>query len=402
MTDSRPEVLEIIPHYLPGFKAGGPIRTVSATVERLFDEFCFRILTSDRDVGDDAPYPGVTSDKWIKRGAAEVMYLSPENRGFVALRRLFDSLTPDLVHVNGFYHPGFTFWPLLLRRLGMLSNVPLLLAPRGHLSPGARSLKPWRKRVYIGLIKVLGLNRGVVFHASEELERREIRAIFPDSEVRVAADPSPHPTRGMATANASGREVGTPIELSKRPGELRALFLSRIVPKKNLAGLLDALSGVRGDVTLTIVGPIGDEAYWRDCRRKIRTLPGSITVDYRGSVSPDEVLDVMGEHHLFVLPTRSENFGHVIREALEAGRPVLISDQTPWEDVEQASAGWICRVESTECFRDRIEEALRMDQDAFDSMCFSARRYVAEVLEERSAADRTRELFRKMLAHGGA
>lgn len=401
MKQTRPEVLEIVPHYLPGYKAGGPIRTVSTTVARLSGDFRFRILTSDRDVGDDRPYPDVTRDRWLERGAADVMYLSPRKQNLSGMRRILSSVEPDLVHVNGFYHPAFTLGPLLLRRLGLLEKAPLLLAPRGHLSPGARSLKPWRKRAYIGVVNLFGLTRDVVLHASEDLERREIFRVFPDADVRVAADPTPAQVTQTGYPDIADQgEVGV-APLRKRPGELKALFLSRIVPKKNLAGLLEALSGVEGHVELSVVGPIGDEAYWEKCQGRIYELPESIMVNYRGAVPPDQVLDVMREHHLFVLPTHSENFGHVIHEALEVGRPILISDQTPWEGVEQASAGWICDVENTSCFRERVERAIRMDQGIFEAMCEAARRYVLRVLEDRSAAERTIDLFREMVNEAG-
>ena len=47
-------------------------------------------------------------------------------------------------------------------------------------------------------------------------------------------------------------------------------------------------------------------------------------------ISPEQVHETFGKYDLFVFPTRGENFGHVIPEALAAGTPILLSDRTPW------------------------------------------------------------------------
>ena len=38
------------------------------------------------------------------------------------------------------------------------------------------------------------------------------------------------------------------------------------------------------------------------------------------------------------LPSKGENFGHIIMESLAASTPVIISDLTPWKDLENARA----------------------------------------------------------------
>lgn len=394
----RPEVLVVVPYYLPGYRAGGAIQTVSAMVERLSDSFRFRILTSDRDEGDREPYPDASRDRWVERGSAEVRYLAPGEQSLAGLWRVLRSRRPDLLYLNAFYHPVFTFRVLLLRRVGLLRGVPALLAPRGHLSPGARAVKRWRKEAYIALLKVLGLVDDVVFHASDRMERQEILEVFPGADIRVAPNMVPplrvKSARRSNRAGTGGSTGDGPPRPDKVPGRLRAVYLSRVTPKKNLAGLLEALRAVSGAVRLSIVGPVGDEAYWARCRHLVERLPASVRVDYQGPVPHRDVPGVLAEHHLFVLPTRSENFGHVIREALEVGRPVLISDRTPWEGLEAAGAGWVCPLEDGECFVNRLEQAIAMDQQAFDARGEAARRYVRQVRERGEAQARNRALLR--------
>lgn len=389
-TSTRPTLLVTVPNYLPGYKAGGAIRTVSAMCRQLQDDFRFKILTSDRDAGDDSPYSGIRQDAWVSRPEAEVQYLSPRRRGVAGLRRALASASPDLLYLNGVYHPVFVLRPLLLRRLGLIPDTPVIVAARGHLSPGAMAVKAWRKRLYIHFLRICRLLDGAVFQASDALERREIRKVLPDSDVRVAPNVTPR-TRAV-DGHAEERAF-----LRKDTGSLRAIFLSRISPEKNLLGALKASRQVSKSLTLSVVGPVGDERYWDECRRYIETLPSRIEVVYHGAVAHEEVTDTLQDHHLFFLPSRSENYGHVIREALEAGRPVLISDQTPWRGLEDSGAGWICPVSDTECLSRRLKYCVEMTHDEFEERCRAARSYAADARKQRDAVARNRTLLMDVL-----
>lgn len=395
LASDRPTLLVTVPNYLPGYKAGGAIRTVSAMCRQLQDDFRFKILTSDRDAGDDSPYPDIRRDAWVSRPEAEVQvqYLSPRNQGIAGLRRAITSASPDLLYLNGIYHPVFVLRPLMLRRLGLIPDTPVVIAARGHLSPGAMAVKAWRKRLYIHFLRICRLLDGAVFQASDAMERREIRDVLPGADARVAPNVTPQTRPG----NGSDAE---PEPLRKAPGSLRAVFLSRISPKKNLLGALKACRQISKSLTLCVVGPVGDERYWDECQRYIERLPNQVEVVYHGAVAHDDVPKTLKDHHLFFLPSHSENYGHVIREALEAGRPVLISDQTPWRGLEDSGAGWVCPVSDTACFSRRLEYCVEMTHEEFADRCRAARCYVADARERRDAVARNRSLLMDVLKGG--
>jgi len=54
-TGTGARILILTDYYLPGYKGGGPMRTLSTMVDRLGDEYRFRVLTRDRDLGDTEP-----------------------------------------------------------------------------------------------------------------------------------------------------------------------------------------------------------------------------------------------------------------------------------------------------------------------------------------------------------
>ena len=207
----------------------------------------------------------------------------------------------------------------------------IVLAPRGQLDPPALNLKRLKKQIFLHVCRPLRIFRDVHWQASSDVEAEEIRRNFgPDVAVTVA--------RNLRVPS----EVPRPA-VEKVPGQLRAVFLSRVSPKKNLHFALTLLEHLRGTVFFTIAGPVDDPAYWERCQRIIHHLPPNVTIDCRGAVPNEEVAALLAGHDLLLLPTLSENFGHVIVEALQVGTPVLISDQTPWRDLEQRHAGGTSR-----------------------------------------------------------
>jgi glycosyltransferase involved in cell wall biosynthesis len=364
------EILTFVGFYLPGYKAGGPIRTLANMVERLGNEFEFKIVTLDRDYDDTKSYPGIKIDGWDRVGKAEVFYMPLKRRSLRDFRRVLYSTKYDVLYLNSFFSPHFTIKPLLLRRLRLIPDKPLILAPRGEFSLGALGLKRLKKRVYLWVAKAFGLYRDVLWQASSRHEEADIRQWFgKDVPVMVAPDLPP--------MIHSADEL--PPKSEKIEGCLKILFLSRISRMKNLNGALEMLNGLKGKVEFNIYGPMEDETYWAECQKIIGSLPENIKVRYCGRIAHENVSTVMREYNLFFLPTLGENFGHVILEALCAGCPVLISDQTPWRDLEEKGVGWDLPLDRPDLFRDALQRCVDMAYAEYGKWSEKAREYGLQV-----------------------
>lgn len=376
--------------YLPGFRGGGPVRSLVNLVDALGTELDFRIVTLDRDQEDGPPYDSVRAGIWQAVGGAQVLYLE---RGAASVRRLskeVKSVDPDVLYLNSFFDSIFTVKVLAARLLGMIGNVPVLLAPQGELSPGAMSLKPLKKAAYIRFARGCGLYRGLKWQASNEAERDEI--------VRTMGDVRPEQIR--VAADLTGEVPVVPRVQAPPPadGALRVCFLSRISPKKNLDFALRTLAGVRVPVEFTIYGPIEDEVFWNTCSHLMAQLPSNVRAVYGGEVHPERVRQTLSGHDLFFFPTRGENFGHVIFEALSAGVPVLISDQTPWADLEANGAGWNLPLSSEAAFGAAIEAASRMTPEEREAAGRHASAYAARRVDRRADVKKAHDLFREMVS----
>ena len=87
---------------------------------------------------------------------------------------------------------------------------------------------------------------------------------------------------------------------------------------------------------------------------------------------------MLSDYHFFILPTFHENFGHSIFEALSAGCPVLISDQTPWHDLEEKKAGWDLPLNDESLWKDKLNELIKMSDDEYQEWSRGARKVAEE------------------------
>lgn len=378
----KPVVLVIQSHYLPGRKVGGPIRSVEGFVDHLGDEMDIRIVCSDRDVGDEQPYPDVPLDQWTVIGKARVLYLPPRSFTLHRLTRVLRDAEPDTVYLNSLYSPRFTLLPLLaVRRTAPSPTV--VLAPRGGLSSSALRIRRTKKRVFLGACRRAGVFRNVVWQASSDAEGADIRATV-GSRATIVVAPNLAPRSGSAVRRTSPEKV---------PGRLRVVFLGRVSPMKNLVTALRLVGRAGGEIELTIAGPVDDRAYWEQCQAEIARLPANVQARAIGFVPHDEVPACLAEHHLLLLPSRSENFGHVIAESLQAGTPVLISDRTPWRGLAAEGAGWDEPLEEPERFVDALRVALALDAEGFAAMSGRARAVAERRIGDPAAVDSHRALF---------
>lgn len=381
MLKENKKILIFIDWYLPGYKAGGQIPSVAAIVNLLHqDAECF-IVTSDRDEGDLLPYSNMQFNKWIKIQHTKIIYLSPEKQNFVRYKKIISEINPATVYFNSFFSFRFTILPLLCSKI-YFSKKQIILAPRGMLGQGALELKSRKKKLFITLAKTIGLYKNITWQASSELEKKEIEKIFgKDNQISVAADLS---TLSFKTDYKKRK---------KQADEIKLIFLSRLTPKKNLDYALNVLKKVNSKITFDIVGPIDDTLYWIKCQALIKQMPSTIKVQYLGTVLPDEVSNLLSEYHFLFLPTKNENYGHVIAESLINGVPVLISDQTPWQDIEQNNAGQVMALNDFDKFVRTIENAVKLNNTAYQKLSESTFVYAQKKLQNKKAFLANQKLF---------
>lgn len=374
------EVLIFTTYYLPGFRGGGPVRTIANLLDKLGQEMDFSLVTTDRDLGDSTSYSKVVVDRWRPSAGVTIYYASPGVGWSIRLAGIIRRYKGDVLHLNSFFSFRFSILPLLLWRL-LNSGTPVIVGPRGEFSGGALGLKATKKKAYIDLTQRLGLYRHVIWHASTQHEADDIRRVMgPGARIRIAIDIASPP----ASLTLAPRQDGAP---------LRIVFLSRISPMKNLQGAIEMLRQVHSPVVFDVYGPAEDAAYWAACQQAAKGLPPHVQFNYRGALYPAQVPETLAGYDLFYLPTLGENFGHVIAEALGCGLPVLISDQTPWRDLATKRLGWDLPLADADAFAARIDECSRLPAADYDAWRRHVRAWALANIGNDEAVEQNRQLF---------
>jgi glycosyltransferase involved in cell wall biosynthesis len=167
---------------------------------------------------------------------------------------------------------------------------------------------------------------------------------------------------------------------------------------KNLEFALRVLAEVKTEVLFTIYGIKQDSRHWNKCQSLIDRLPFNIRVIDKGELSHAEVRQTLSLHDLFFLPTRGENFGHVIHEALSSGLPVLLSDQTPWNEVSALGIGWVYPLDETAPFALAIENYAALPSEFITEMREKAMSFAKERTFDAKALEDNRRLFETALS----
>lgn len=378
---TKRHILVFTDWFEPGYRAGGPIRSVANMVDRL-DDLHFSVITRNNDHHDESPYQGIEPGVWIQRNErVRVMYLSPEQRNRDFISKVLEMGRFDAVYLNSLFSPQFTLLPLRLARKAGLGER-IVLAPRGMLKAGALSVKARKKKLFLLAAKVLGLYKGVTWHATNETEKKEIRAVFgKHSRVKVAPN------------------LLSPADLSadkpqKHPGELSLVSVSRVSKEKNILESLNYLKelGSGGRISYHIYGTLQDEEYLKECRKVAESLK-HVEVVFHGAAPYDQIRAIIRRHHFFYLPSLGENFGHAIAEAFLTGTPVIISDKTPWRELESKQVGWDLKLDRI-LFGQVLQHCLGMDNAAYQELVKSSLEWGNEIANKPQDLHRNRELFR--------
>ena len=377
------KIVILVDWYIPGFKAGGPIRSVANIVGHLKEVYDFRIITSDRDLHSVTPYEGIISDTWMeKEEGYSIYYLSKDNINYKNIKRLMLAEQADAIYLNSLFSVFFTLMPLLIRKK-FLPGRRVVLAPRGMLGEGALNQKSIKKKSFLLFAKFLGLYKNIRWHVSSAFEANEVRRIFgKNSSIHIALNLS---------APSSIRYVPR----RKTSGEMKAVYISRVASVKNLEGALRVLSKLPADchVEYDIYGPLEDAEYWGKCLQLISEMPAHIKVNYCGALPNEEVAAKLANYHFGLMLTFNENFGHSIVETMIAGCPVIISDRTPWRGLSEKNVGWDLSLEQESKIIETVDHACRMDQMEFDHWSMAAYEYARFIIKNPEAVEQNRLLF---------
>ena len=241
-------------------------------------------------------------------------------------------------------------------------HKPLVVSPRGMLSPGALRFSAKKKQAMWQLWQGPAYANAAAWHATSRLEADEIR----DFGIRAPIAIIPN---GIDLPDQTAKHQ---VEKEQRT----VLFLSRIHPKKGISRLLEAwrqLAGAHPDWQMVIAGP--DEGGHLAELKKMVRQDNIQRVTFSGPVYGEVKASLLADADVFVLPTLSENFGIAVAEALAAGIPSIVTTGAPWQGLQTNKCGWWIE-QGIEPMRKALTEALTLPASERQAMGLRGREWM--------------------------
>lgn len=226
----------------------------------------------------------------------------------------------DVVHVNGMWDRD-VYWA---SGWALKRKIPLVWSPHGMLAPWALKHHWWKKFAPWHLYLHRRLKRAAAIHVTSDLERQWVEALRLGPVVTVPL----------------GTHLPKEAVAKRRQGPLEVLFVGRIHPVKGLMNLVKAAALLPRDVARFRIVGSDDIGYQKTLLDAAAECGVQNAFDFVGPKYGQELSAEYDRCDLLVLPSQSENFGGVVVDALAHGRPVIASNKTPWQGLEENRCGW--------------------------------------------------------------
>jgi len=231
-----------------------------------------------------------------------------------------------VLHLHGLWDPLLHGSARYARR----HKLPYLVSPRGMLANWALGHKAWKKMLGWSFYQRKDLQAADCLMASSEFEQRDVAALLPKSRVEVI--PNGCDIRPMLPSTGNLLPSGPDVRW--------ALAMGRLHPMKGYTELIEAWADLRPEGwRLAIAGP-NEDGYRARLEASIARLGLGGQVLLFGEVDDTRKWALLEQCELFVAPSKTENFGMAIAEALWSGRPVITTTGTPWRELAEHGCGW--------------------------------------------------------------
>ena len=440
------KLLILIDWFAPAYKAGGPIRSMVNAVEQWQYQYECYVLTGTADLGGRSlDLPAV--NEWVnyKNGPAKVMYADAAHLKWAAMKAIINELQPDLIYMNSMFSFPFAIQPLLMHRMGSI-KCKAVLAPRGMLKASAVQFKSTKKKIFLTLFKLLGIHKRIRFQATDETETKDIQTYFPGAVSFYAPN---YPGSPALESEVLPKESGKldilfigrihPVKnlhfllecLKEVNGEVKLTIAGVLEDEeywgkcKGIVEIGDAGARRRGDEERGDAGTRmrgntkkgereeqggntkkgeeeeqggntflnSDSAMGSFVPVPLPSSGNNLRIKFLGPVPPHELDQLYKKHHIFALPTQGENFGHAIFDAFCNGKPVVISDQTPWTQLAEHHAGWEIPLSQKKAFISCLQQAIDWNHSTYKEWSNGAHQLAVQFVAGSNINDQYKKLF---------
>lgn len=359
-------------------KDGGPSRSVPILSKGIGENYSdVTLVAGETDQMNDHMIEG-TSVKFVKFNKA---------CNEAELEQVLLEGHYDIVHAQGIWVPIYNKMAKILRKHG----IPYVMTPRGALEPWCLEQKKWKKKLAMMLYQKKDLQKAAAILTTADMEAQHLRDLGIKTPLAVIPN-------GIDVTEYQCRPVDFLSSVKKQ-----IVFLSRIHQKKGIEILINVWGRMRADFPdwNVVIAGNGEETYIEQLKGVISSKGLSDVVEIIPPIFGEVKHKLYMESSLFVLPTYSENFGMVIAEALACGVPVVTTNGTPWQELNDEKIGW-CVDLSEENIEKAIREALTLPAEELFAMGQKGSKHINDNYLYTSVAKKNIELYKWILEGGDA
>ena len=357
-------------------RGGGPSRSVPILSKGIAENNC--------DVTLMAGESEQMNDHMIEGSLVKFVKFNP-NCSADELEKLLLEGKYDLVHAQGIWVPIYNKIAKILRRHG----IPYVMTPRGALEPWCLNQKKWKKKIAMMLYQKNDLQKAAAILTTAVMEAQHLRELGIKAPLAVIPN-------GIDVTEYQCRPADFLPNVKKQ-----IVFLSRIHQKKGIEILINVWEKIRFDFPdwNVVIAGNGEEEYIQQLKSMITSKKLQDCVEIIPPVFGKDKHKLYCESFLFVLPTYSENFGMVVAEALACGVPVVTTNGTPWQELNDEKIGW-CVDLSEENIENAIRDALSLPAEELFAMGQKGSKHINNNYLYTSVAKKNLELYKWILEGG--
>lgn len=363
--------------YIPGMQYGGLVTSIYNFSEYFGDKYDVRIVCSNHDYGLKEVYSDIKPG-WNPVGKANVLYLSEAEYKTKKFYTIMELYPVKMIYLTGVFSYRLNHAAI---KASKKLHAPIVIATRGEILKNILAIKKYKKVPYLWLMKKCGEFRNIYFQITSDEEHEQLVKYLDIPENHIIMLPNIHGNSFHCS------------NLQKVQGAAKILFISRIHPKKNLIDAVKAAVKVEGKLEFDIYGPIEDEIYWEECQKVIKTAPDNVRIHYCGALNMEEAKESYYRYHAFLFPTLSENYGHVIVEAMIDRCPIIISKgTTPWDDIN-GKGGFVIDLHDIDALKNAIEKVILMDFSKYALLQKSVEEYCKDKLKLKELLEKYQKMI---------
>lgn len=297
------------------------------------------------------------------------------------IRSTLEGSDYDLYHANALWAYSTHITCKTARQKGK----PYILSPHGMLYPTALSMKKWKKWPMLRLWFYKDIYQASCLHATCQQEAEYCRQFGYKGPIAV-----------IPNCVVLPQGVNLKTSIYEVEGRRQIGFLGRLHPIKNVENIIYALGKLtpsqREHISFQIMGKY-DDRYESWLKEEVKRIGVEANVEFVGFVSGKEKYDRLTKLTALMVPSKQENFGMIVPEALICGTPVYASLGTPWNELNDCHCGW-WRDNEPSTIANIICEILKMDESELLAMGRRGRKLIEENYEQHKVAGMMNTLYR--------